>query len=83
MRVLFDNKYSISIAGYTLEPKALVVETFLKKNKSHITTTHKFCAHFKLKSNEKVPDLKTVKNWTGKFCQSSSTTNKKPPGRPK
>ncbi len=65
------------------EQKAFVVEVFLKNNESHITTIRKFRAHFKLKSNEKVPDLKTVKNWTEKFRQSGSTTNEKPTGTPK
>ncbi len=83
MKDLFDSKYSISMAGYTPEQKAFVVEVFLKNNESYITTIRKFRVHFKLKSNEKVPDPKTVKNWTEKFHQSGSTMNKKPSGRPK
>jgi len=71
------------MAPYTSEQKAFVCEAFVKNNDSYIATIRKFRNQFKLKSNDKVPDRKTVKDWVKKFRETGSTLNKKPPGKPK
>jgi transposase len=66
---------------WSVEHRALALETYFKNNDSVVVTQRIFRRHFNIHRNDSVPSRNTVLLWVRHFRETASVVKRKPPKR--